>query len=109
MPGENLRVWNQQTKFTYNHWLAALGKGKCSSTKPTRLATGVVCHLDSEQDRPYKIPPALPGFEPETYCTASENFTSVPHYSLISSSVAHTICELYIKEEVVCYFYASSI
>ena len=45
MPGENLprRVWNRQTKFTYNHWLAALVKGKCTSTKPTRLATGVVC------------------------------------------------------------------
>ena len=58
MPGENLprRVWNRQTKFTYNHWLAALVKGKCSNTKPTRLATGVVCHPDTEQNRPYKIP-----------------------------------------------------
>ena len=58
MPGENLprRVWNRQTKFTYNHWLAALVKGKCTSTKPTRLATGVVCHPDTEQNRPYKIP-----------------------------------------------------
>ena len=37
------------------HWLAALVKGKCSSTKPTRLATGVVCHPDTEQNRPYKI------------------------------------------------------
>ena len=46
MPGENLprRVWNQQTKLTYNHWLAALVKRKCLSTKPT------------EQNRPYKIP-----------------------------------------------------
>ena len=26
------------------------------STKPTRLATGVVCHPDTEQNRPYKIP-----------------------------------------------------
>ena len=59
MPGENLprRVWNRQTKFTYNHWLAALVKGKCSSTKPTRLATGVMCHPDTEQNRPYKIRP----------------------------------------------------
>ena len=59
MPGENLprRVWNRQTKLTYNHWLAALVKGKCSSTKPTRLATArVVCHPDTEQNRPYKIP-----------------------------------------------------
>ena len=58
MPGENLprRVWNRQTKFTYNHWLAALVKGKCSSTKPTRLASGVVCHPDTERNRPYKIP-----------------------------------------------------
>ena len=46
VPGENLpsQMWNRQTKFTYNHWLAALVKGKCSSTKPTCLATGVVCH-----------------------------------------------------------------
>ena len=44
------------TKFTYNHWLAALVKGKCTSTKPTRLATGVVCHPDTEQNWPYKIP-----------------------------------------------------
>ena len=58
MNGENLprRVWNRQTKLTYNHWLAALVKGKCSSTKPTCLATGVVCHSDTEQNRPYKIP-----------------------------------------------------
>ena len=26
------RVWNRQTKFTYNHWLAALVNGKCLST-----------------------------------------------------------------------------
>ena len=59
MPGENLprRVWNRQTKLTYNHWLAALVKGKCSSTKPTRLTTGVLCHPDTEQNRPYKICP----------------------------------------------------
>ena len=58
MPGENLprRVWDRQTKFTYNHWLAALVKGKCLSTKPTRLATGEVCHPDSQQYRPNKIP-----------------------------------------------------
>ena len=58
MPGENLprRIWNRQTKFTCNHWLAALVKGKCLSTKQTRLATGVVCHPDLEQNRPYKIP-----------------------------------------------------
>ena len=31
-------------------------KGKCTSTKPTRLATGVVCHPGTEQNRPYKIP-----------------------------------------------------
>ena len=41
-----------------NHWQAALEKGKCTSTKPTnfffnRLATGVVCHPDTEQNRPY--------------------------------------------------------
>ena len=34
-------VWNQQIKFTYNHWLAALVKGKCTSTKPTCFITGV--------------------------------------------------------------------
>ena len=58
MPGENLprQVWNWQTKFTYNHWLAALVKGKCLSTKPIYLATGVVCHPDKEQNRPTKIP-----------------------------------------------------
>ena len=39
---------------TTNHWLAALVKGKCSSTKPTRLPTGVVCHPDTEQNRPTK-------------------------------------------------------
>ena len=54
MPGENLprRVWNRQTKFTYNQWLVALVKAKCLSTKPTRLATGIVCHPDIEQNRP---------------------------------------------------------
>ena len=67
MPGENLpsQVWNRQTKFTYmyNHWLAALVKGKC--TKPTRLATGVVCHPDTEQNRPYKIPWSCRGLNRE--------------------------------------------
>ena len=38
-----------------------LMKGKCSSTRPTHLATGVVHHPVTEQNRPYK---ALPGFEP---------------------------------------------
>ena len=54
--GNRRQVWNWQTKFTHNHWLAALVKGKCSSTKPTHLATGVVCHPDTEPNRPYKIP-----------------------------------------------------
>ena len=40
----------------YNHWLPALVKGKCSSTKPTRLGIGVVCHPDTEQNRPTKSP-----------------------------------------------------
>ena len=52
-------VWNRQAKFTYNHWLAALVKGKCSSTKPTCLTTGVMCYPDTEQNRPYKPPPFL--------------------------------------------------
>ena len=80
MPGENLprRAWNRQTKFTYNHRLAALVKGKCKSTKPTRIATGVVCHPDTEQNRPYKIPWSCRGLNrAPTACTASENFTSV--------------------------------
>ena len=59
MPGGNLPtkvgLEHQQTKFTYNHWLAALVKGKCSSTKPAHFATGVVCHLDTEQNRPLQI------------------------------------------------------
>ena len=57
-PEKNLprRVWNRQIKFTYNHWLAALVEGKCSNTKPTILATGVVCHPDKKQNKPYKIP-----------------------------------------------------
>ena len=40
----------------YNHWLAALVKEKWTSTKPTRLATGVMCHPDAEQNRPTKSP-----------------------------------------------------
>ena len=58
VPRENLprQEWNRQTKLTYNHWLAALVKWKCSSTKPTQLATGVVYHPDTEQNKPYKIP-----------------------------------------------------
>ena len=43
-------------KCKYNHWLAALVKGKCSSTKLTGLATEVVCHPDTEQNRPCKLP-----------------------------------------------------
>ena len=58
MPRENLprQVWNRQTKLTFNYWLAALVKKESvPSTKPTRIATGIVCHPDTEQNRPYKI------------------------------------------------------
>ena len=64
----------------YNHWLVALVKGKCSSTKATRLATGVVCHLDTEQNRPYKIPWPCQGLNSGT----TKNSPSVPHYSTIA-------------------------
>ena len=73
------RIWNRQTKFIYNHWLAALVKGKFSSTKPTRLVTGVVCHPDTEQNRPYKIPWSCRQFEPGT---------TVPHARTLP--VCHT-------------------
>ena len=55
VPEENLprRVWNGQTKFTYNYWRAALMRGKCLRTKPTHLATGVVRILIFNQ---YVIP-----------------------------------------------------
>ena len=104
MPGENppRRVWNWQTKLTYNHWLTALVKGKCSSTKPTRLSTGVMCHPDTEQNPPV----ALPGFEPRTYCTASENFASVLHYSTKGSS--HQRCKLTVLFYRSCRFYIGS-
>ena len=46
-----------------NHWLAALVKVKCWSTKPTYLTTGMVCHPDTEQNRPVKNPLALLGIE----------------------------------------------
>ena len=36
--------------------IGALVKRKHLSTKPTPLTTGVVCHPDTEQNRPYKIP-----------------------------------------------------
>ena len=61
--------------------LASLVKGKCSSTTPTCLATGVVCHPDTEENIGPTKSLAVPGFEPGTYRTARENFTSVPHYS----------------------------
>ena len=38
------------------YWLVTLVKGKCTSPKPTHLATGVVCHPDTEQNRPTKFP-----------------------------------------------------
>ena len=39
-----------------SHTTTALVKGKCSRTKPTRHATGVVCLPDTDQNRPYKNP-----------------------------------------------------
>ena len=59
MPGENLPRFSPGIEYGIgkpNSHSAALVKGKCRSTKPTRLATGVVCHPDTEQNRPYKIP-----------------------------------------------------
>ena len=35
---------------------SCIGERKCWSTKPTCLATAVVCHPDTEQNRPFKIP-----------------------------------------------------
>ena len=35
---------------------SCIGERKVFEHKPTRLATGVVCHPDTEQNRPYKIP-----------------------------------------------------
>ena len=83
MPRENIprRVWNRQTKFPNNHWLVALVTGKCSSTKPTRIATGVVCHLDTEQNRPYKIPWPCRELNRGPTAPQARTFTSVPHYS----------------------------
>ena len=60
----NRSAWRKPTKAgmesaTQIHiqpLLAALVKGKCLSIKPTYLPTGVVCHPDTEQIRPYKIP-----------------------------------------------------
>ena len=78
---KKVHVWYSKVVHTlYNHWLAALVKGKCSSAKWTHLAIGVVCHPDTEQNRPTKFP-ALLGIEPGTYWTASETSTIVPHYS----------------------------
>ena len=79
MLGENLprRVWNRQTKFT--SLASCICERKVFKHKPTHLATGVVCHPDSEQNRPHKIPRSCRGLNRGP--TASENFTSVPHYS----------------------------
>ena len=101
MPGENQprRVWNKQTKFTYNHWLAALVKGKCTSTKPTHLATGVVCHPDTEQNRPYKIPwscqglnrgPTAPQARTLPVCHTTPIF--YPGKKFLVSAAAHLFC-----------------
>ena len=63
--GGNRSAWRKPTKAGMESAnqihiqllaIAALVKGKCSSTKPTRLANGVVCHPDIEQNKPYKIP-----------------------------------------------------
>ena len=35
---------------------SCIGERKVFEHKPTHLATGVVCHPDTEQSRPYKIP-----------------------------------------------------
>ena len=35
---------------------SCIGERKVFEHKPTCLATGVVCHPDSEQNKPYKIP-----------------------------------------------------
>ena len=53
--------------------LAAMVKGNCPSTKPTRLTFEEVCHLDSEYA--LQNPLALPGIGPGTYCTLSKNST----------------------------------
>ena len=95
MPAENLpsRVWNKKTKFTYYHWLAALVKGKCLRTKPICLATGVVCHPDTEQNSQTTCTksPDPAGNWPGTYCTASKSSTSVSHYSTLHGNVLFTL------------------
>ena len=79
MPGEILprQVWNQQTKFTCNYWVAASVKEKWSSTKPARLTIGVVCQPVINPIGPQKLI-TLSGIEPLIYYPASENSTSMP-------------------------------
>ena len=71
---------NQTHIQPLDRWISER-KGKCSSTKPTRFATAeVVCHPDTEQTRPYKIPLPAGNWTGDQYCTASENFTSVQQH-----------------------------
>ena len=46
---------SKPNSHTTTGYIAVLVKGKCLSTEPTCLATRVVCHPDTEQNRPYKI------------------------------------------------------
>ena len=58
MPGEKLKVGMESANHTHLQPLAraAMVKGKYMGTKPTCLTTEVVCHPDTEQNRPAKSP-----------------------------------------------------
>ena len=70
----------EKTKLTHSHRLAALVKGKCSFTKPTRLVSGIVCHPHTNQNKPYKSTDAAGNWN-GVLLHRNENSTIGPHYS----------------------------
>ena len=68
---------NSHTTTDQLHWQ----NESVRALNPTCLATGVVCHPGTEQNRPYKIPWPSRDWNGDLL-HHKQNFTSVPHYSI---------------------------
>ena len=65
---------------------SCIDEGMCSSTKPTRLATGVVWHPDKEQNIGPTKSPGPAGAWPEDLLHRKRELYRVPHYSIVISN-----------------------
>ena len=87
MPEENLRM--ESANKIHTQLPASCIDERKEPTSPLEW-----CAVLIQNGLGTKNPLALPGVEPETKCTASENSTSVPNYSCENKNFILIVCRL---------------